>query len=656
MAVNAPPHAPRGFGDAAARIRLDAADPAAVESSLAAARSRFGEVEVIAHAAVTVPGAVEPLDARDQQPGGRYGSPLLDLRRGRFPTSAAEVALTSGAADLYATTIGSTVDLGDGPRTVVGIVENPDDLRDDFALVAPGTLPAPASYVVLVGPRLAGETGGPDASGLRVEVGDSSRDEVAVTVLAASTLGMALVGLIAAGGFVVVAQRRQRQLGLLAAIGAHDRHVRLVMVANGAIVGLVSAAAGTVVGLAGWMAAKTAVESAANHRIDRFELPWTLIAAIAGLAVLTAVAAAWWPARTAARLPVMAALSGRPARPKPVHRSLLVGLLVVTAGVAGIVAGRPTGDHPRPLLLIAGLGGGVIGAVFTAPAAIRALGPIARRLPLAPRLALRDLARYQSRAAAALAAITLGLGIAVAVVGIAAANTYDDREGNLSTNELLVRVTSDQEGPEPEVHAEDQARLDAGAAAVSRALGDDTTAIPLDVAFAADAAADANTRLPVSLGVPQDEHSIALADIPYVATPEVLDAYGIDPATIDASTDVLTVLDDTFVLLDHSGAPAGGPPPPATKPRRALPSATTQLVDLPPQTSAPNSLLTESAMARNGWQPVRAAWIVESPRSLTGAQVKAARAAAVGAGVAIEVRSTQDELAAIRTGATVVGA
>ena len=54
------------------------------------------------------------------------------------------------------------------------------------------------------------------------------------------------------------------------------------------------------------------------------------------------------------------------------------------------------------------------------------------RLPFAPRLALRDLARYQARAAAAIAAITLGLGASVTIVVLAQANQYRADEGNLS--------------------------------------------------------------------------------------------------------------------------------------------------------------------------------------------------------------------------------
>jgi len=51
-------------------------------------------------------------------------------------------------------------------------------------------------------------------------------------------------------------------------------------------------------------------------RIDRLDLPWGLIAAAGLLAVVGACAAAWWPARAIARLPVVLTLSGRPPRPR----------------------------------------------------------------------------------------------------------------------------------------------------------------------------------------------------------------------------------------------------------------------------------------------------------------------------------------------------
>ena len=65
---------------------------------------------------------------------------------------------------------------------------------------------------------------------------------------------MLLIALVAVGGFTVLAQRRLRSLGMLASLGATDPHVRLVVRANGVVVGVVGAVIGAVVGLAAWLA------------------------------------------------------------------------------------------------------------------------------------------------------------------------------------------------------------------------------------------------------------------------------------------------------------------------------------------------------------------------------------------------------------------
>ena len=58
----------------------------------------------------------------------------------------------------------------------------------------------------------------------------------------------------AVAGFTVMAQRRLRALGMLASLGATDKHVRLVLLADGAAVGVAGAIAGGVAGLAAWFA------------------------------------------------------------------------------------------------------------------------------------------------------------------------------------------------------------------------------------------------------------------------------------------------------------------------------------------------------------------------------------------------------------------
>ena len=48
---------------------------------------------------------------------------------------------------------------------------------------------------------------------------------------------MLLIALVAVGGFTVLAQRRLRSLGMLGALGATDRNIRLVVRVNGVLVG-----------------------------------------------------------------------------------------------------------------------------------------------------------------------------------------------------------------------------------------------------------------------------------------------------------------------------------------------------------------------------------------------------------------------------------
>jgi len=112
-------------------------------------------------------------------------------------------------------------------------------------------------------------------------------------VLVLSTLVLLLICLVAAAGFAVIAQRRLRQLGMLAAIGATARHLRLVVLINGVVVGVIAAVVGTGTALVGRIALSPQLESAAGHRIDRFDVPWWLLGAGVLLAVLTATAAAW---------------------------------------------------------------------------------------------------------------------------------------------------------------------------------------------------------------------------------------------------------------------------------------------------------------------------------------------------------------------------
>ena len=133
---------------------------------------------------------------------------------------------------------------------------------------------------------------------------------------------------------------------MLAATGATPKHLRLVLLTNGAVVGAIGAVIGTVVGLALWFGVLPTLETGFDHRIDPLSLPWTLLVLVVLVAMLGATAAAWWPGRAVARVPVTLALSARPPRPKPAHRSAMLAALLIAGGVVQPRVLRPNQQAP----------------------------------------------------------------------------------------------------------------------------------------------------------------------------------------------------------------------------------------------------------------------------------------------------------------------
>ena len=445
------------FGTADHLMTYDGSDPEALVEEIAAAEGSFGTIEVIAHRSVPVPGSIETVDLRAQAPRGAFGAPMLAVEEGRYPTEDDEIAVTDEVATIFGNSVGDALAIDGRERIVVGLVENPGDLSDEFALVAPSHDDPPESVTILLVASPAEFASFIDAHG-SPPMWDSRQDStgVAAALVGLATVLLLFVSLVAAAGFAVIARRRQRQLGMLGAIGATERHLRLVMVADGAVVGVIASVIGAAAGLVFWVAAAPALETAVQHRIDRSMIPWALVGTGILLAVVSATAAAWWPARAVARIPITLAISGRPPRPRPAHRSAALAGLLIVIGVACLALAKPTAttgterpnefrsavDAPDPnaSLLITGTLATALGILFISPLAIRALAARGKRWPIGARLAIRDLGRYQARSGAALAAISLSLGISVTVVVVATAARYSADEGNLSDRQLLVRI------------------------------------------------------------------------------------------------------------------------------------------------------------------------------------------------------------------------
>ncbi len=667
VATNAPPPAGAGFGTATDLATFTSVSPH-VTAEIAALGRRFGRVDVIENETFSVPGAVTTYSLRAQDPHGAYGQPMLSLVRGHYPNGTGQVALTSGVASELHLTVGATWRGGGSARRVTGIVANPQNLLDEFALVAPGQVSAPSLITVLfdapgVSPRSLGRNVVSRTSAASANVINP------VTIsLAAATLGMLLIALVAVGGFTVLAQRRLRSIGMLGAQGATDRNLGLVVSANGFATGVAGAVAGFVLGLAAWLAYRPSAEASAHHVIGAFQLPWLVIFASMALAVLAAYLAAVRPARAIARMPVVAALAGRPPAPRQARRWAGLagaGLLVLAFFLIGIAsqqatsAGAESGNKSTVFLaLIAGLVMLCAGVVLIAPACLALLARAARPAPVVLRLALRDLARYRARSGSALGAISLSILIAVIICVVAAArfgSPVDYAGPNLAPDQLVIYPQNANTTPNapclrtlagcPALTGAQLARMAVQARGIAAALGA-RTVVRLETTDSTlqRAAAGRNWNGAV-----------------YVATAQLLRTYGITAAQVSRDTEILTMRRGlaglTKMQLLYGGTKFGPPAPSgACAPSYCLANPKIQQISsLPSGTSAPNTVVTEHAIRQFHLTVTTAGWLVQAPQSLSAGQIGAAQHAAAAAGLTVEKRNSIPTSAEILDAATLFG-
>jgi putative ABC transport system permease protein len=664
VATSTPLPAGTGFGTATDMATFPALSPHA-SARIAALRRRFGRVDVIENQTLSVPGSVATYSLRAQDTRGPFGRPMLSLVSGRYPRGAGQAAVTPGVAAELHLRLGATWRAGGPARRVVGIVADPQNLLDEFAFVAPGQVRAPSLVTALfdAGPAAPAALGPNVAS--RTSATTQALNPVTIS-LAAATLGMLLIALVSVGGFTVLAQRRLRSIGMLGAQGATSARLGLVVRANGAATGVVGAAAGFALGLVAWLAYRPELERSAHHVIGAFQLPWLVILVSMALAVLTAYLAAVRPARAISRVPIVAALAGRPPAPRPARRwaaPAAAGLLVVAFFLIGLASAQATSaaaesgnQRTLVLALVVGLVVLCAGVVLLAPAGLALLARAAGAAPVVVRLALRDLARYRARSGAALGAISLSVLIAVIICVTAAARYGDavDYVGpNLAADQLIIYPRAAATTPGAAcLHAPGGCPVPAGA--------------PL-AAMAAQARGIASTLGPGRIVRLEETDSVLQRDAAgrpwdgpvYVATPQLLHAYGIAAAQVSPAADILTMrpglAGETRMRFLYGatkfGPPAGGCPPSYC---RANPRIQ-QVSALPTGTSAPNTVITEHAVRQFRLTVSTAGWLITAPGALTAGQVSAAQHAAAAAGLTVEARDSIPSSAEILDAATVFG-
>lgn len=408
--------------------------------------------------AVVLPGIRLSVSVSSLDPTG-LAQGMLTLVAGRFPASG-EVAISAEAARIAKVSVGDHLEMRDlGSELVVGLVENPLQLKEQLILVDPTFAVAAAatkqsSWLLRLPPGTDPEAvdyGGPVmnmGSGYGPENEPvffvTTRDTAFGTASSTSpTLivlgGLALVdaALVAAAAFAVGVRRRQRELGLLAATGAEPRHLAGTVLAESGVLGLVAAVGGIVVGLLLALAMSPFLDDLTGHRNPLIALDPVMLVAAGALGIVASVIAGLAPAWSAGRGSVVRALSGRRPPERSARRSLGLGGLIIGFALAMTIAGAalriPDGYGTlmttlSTLLLLGGAVLGTLGFGALAPWLLEQLERPSARLPLAPRIALRDTARARSRSGPIVTALLAAFAATVALSAYQSSVEASNRE------------------------------------------------------------------------------------------------------------------------------------------------------------------------------------------------------------------------------------
>ncbi|MEW2486044.1 ABC transporter permease [Streptomyces sp. NPDC048411] len=381
----------------------------------------------------------------------------IDLMRGAYPHDKGEMAATEPFLKATGLHLGSTTTVRNSGQqyTITGVVELPSELKTKALYADPGAVIAPwkdrADHDKKVLPPNAGSTDwlvkGPAGVGVtwphimeankkgvlvtsrqvvldpppdsevplaarHPGITDNGSEELSTALITVIAMAVLEIVLLAGPAFAVGARRSRRQLGLLGTCGGDRRHVRAVVLGGGLVLGGIGAVTGVVVGLGLTAALQPVIENWAGHRFGSLSMPPLELLLIAVIGLITGLLAAFAPAIVASRQSVLESLTGR----RGVRRSSrvlpLLGACVLAFGAAIALYGGTSGNST---LVAGGSMVAELGLLACIPVIVGFLGRLGRRLPLSPRMAMRDAARNRGRTAPAVAAVMAAVAGSVAI-------------------------------------------------------------------------------------------------------------------------------------------------------------------------------------------------------------------------------------------------
>ncbi len=246
-----------------------------------------------------------------------------------------------------------------------------------------------------------------------------------ITSLFALFIGMFIIY----NTFAIAVTQRRTEIGILRALGASERQIRILFLTESAIAGLIASVIGVLCGIvmargiAGYIGAFMGEVYGMSERAEQISADPYLIASALVIGVVTSVIAAFIPARNAARIdPVKALQKGR-------YQSLTEGenrtrrLLAMACAAAALVCVM----YRNGIFLYAGYVLTLLAALLITPAAglwlSEALRPALKRLrPVEGTLAADSLIQAPRRTSGTIAALMLSVALVITLSGMARAS------------------------------------------------------------------------------------------------------------------------------------------------------------------------------------------------------------------------------------------
>ncbi|MFC8074307.1 ABC transporter permease [Streptomyces sp. NPDC057307] len=251
--------------------------------------------------------------------------------------------------------------------------------------------------------------------------------------------------------FTMLVAQRTKELALLRAVGASRRQVKRSVMAEALVVGLFASAIGFVLGVGLATGLRAAMGSfGAKVPAGPLVISPVAVAAAFGVGVVITLIAAWLPARRAAKIPPVAAMSSvhAVATMKSLVLRNSIGAVLTLIGAAGIIAGAGVGKDGK-LIIGAGAFFALVGIIVLIPLlsrpVIALVQPLLNRLyGVAGKLAGQNAVRNPRRTGATASALAIGLTLVtgLTVVGVTLGQAIDKMTTDNIKADYMVTMAS----------------------------------------------------------------------------------------------------------------------------------------------------------------------------------------------------------------------